>query len=389
MKNNLILSLNYIIHGENLRILHLVNEGFAGGVLRVALEQAYTLNLMGHVSIVHQNFNPEYFLDFFNSQNKPLEKIKNPFAKSSFTGYITPLLNGFLSVLVKPKLPSDFKPDWIICHNLNPIYDALALKRKYGSGIALIIHNRVFSPPFDNLPRLSILNESLFRKAKELMKKFDVLISTSKNTQTMAKELYQVNSKIVYLGCNPLKKLPLKRGNFILCAQRLDKGKLIQDIAINIAAVDKCAKVIFAGSLHRTSNYVLNGIKNSGLKNYLIIPNIPEKDLRELYSTCRFFISANSEPFGMSQIESASCGGPMICNGASGASEMFVNGLDGYFYTGNPHFPPINEYADYILSLLKDERKSWKMGHHAWQLCKNKYTWLHNVKNLIEIFEKN
>lgn len=368
-----------------MHILQLVNEGLAGGVLRVAIELTINLNLIGAKAIIHSSVIPHVYNGFLYPQVRIYRKIKTPNLSPFLENYINPILKETLTALI-PKVPSDFNADWIICHNLSPIYDALKLRDIWNSKIAVMIHNPTFPPPaFRFMTHIHSLRSLMHKKAQFLLKKSDLVIATSKKTKELIRQLYGLDSVVLYPGCNPLPKLPPYRDDFILCAQRLSLGKRIQDVAEAIALVDKNAKVVFAGSIHSTTGIAIKKIRASGLKNYRIIPNIAEYELRKLYASCRFFVSVIGEPFGMNQIESASCGAPMICNAKSGASELFRHRIHGYFCKDSNAHPSIDEYARYIERLLNDERKAWRMGCAAWNLCRKEYTWKCRVKRLLSL----
>ncbi|MCD6369388.1 MAG: glycosyltransferase family 4 protein [Thermoproteales archaeon] len=367
-----------------MKILHLVNEGLVGGVLRVAYEQAIHLEKLGHESIVVEGYRLPTFQGFPKAKSCCKLRFGSRFSSS------TPIkiLARPLAQLWPLRLPNGYMPDWVICHNFGLIRDALKLKRNSGSKLAVMLHNATFPSMFSDymISKLG-LRSSMAEKARRILANCDAVLTTSRNMQRMVRELYGVGSQVIYPGCRPLPEVPAKRGGFILCASRLSLGKRVDIVARIVSVVGDDVEVVFAGSTHETTRMAVKKIKDTGIKNYKIIPNIGEDELRRLYMQCRLFISVSGEPFGMNQLEAASHGAPMVCNAASGASELFKNGVHGYFIRHDSPVIPIEKYADKIRKLIENERLAWKMGYNAWRLCCERYTWDHHVKELVKVLE--
>lgn len=364
-----------------MNVLQLVNEGLAGGVLKVAIKQSESLERLGHKTFLITGFNIPYQDEFFGERNFTFNtKINIPLPRY-ILNYSGNLLAQFTGVIGKLKLPSGFKPDWIICHNLGPIYDAIKLKNTYNCNLAVMIHNPTIPPPY-GFPHLSkmLFNSVIHDKSYDILKNVDILLTTSENLRSYINQIYKRNPTIIYPGCDPLPKLPSSRGNYVLCVQRLSIGKETGKVAKAIASVDRNVRVVFAGSMHWTTRKVLKDIKESGLKNYRIFTNVPWNILEELYTHCRFFISMTREVFFLPLLEAASHGAPIIATADVGASKLFSHGIQGFFFEGN-------EYVEYIKELLHDERKAWRMGYEAWKLCREKYTWTIHAKKLVDLLE--
>lgn len=292
------------------------------------------------------------------------------------------LRNNSLNNSVNPKIPRQFKPQWILCHNLSFIHNAVKLVRGVNSKLALIIHNPTYPPSvlrtmFPFLPKKN-------KDTRELLQRSNLVISVSDRIFDFLRQNFQVTSHVVHLGCNPSENIPALRGDFILCASRISLGKRVDKVADIIAIADPNAKVVFAGRQHRTTWRVIKRIRNSGLRKYEIILNPSEDLLGKLYSKCRFFVGFSS---GLPPLEAASHGAPFVVDRNSWANEYFRDGVHGYIHDENKQTK--FECAEQIRALLEDERKAWKMGYRAWCVCVEKYTWEHHISELLSLLAKN
>ena len=369
-----------------MNIVHMVNIGVGGGQLRVALEQARHLQCEGHQSLLIAGFpipSPYKYDDV-----EVRYKINLHFPKL-LQGFLVPIMREISGAIGSLKLPKDYQPDWIVCHSLGLIHDALEMKHKTGCKVAVLIHAITYPPSLLNfLTGLPLIRKRQLKRATKLMNEVDLIISTSRVTQKFVRDTYDVESEILYLGCSPASKIPAKRGDFVLCAQRMSIRKKVDLAARVISLIDKDIKVIFAGESHRTSRLLINKIRKIGLKNYEIRLDLTDEELTNLYLTCRVLLYINKEPFGMNQMEAASNGAPVVANAGSGASELFTNGLHGFFIKDKSGKPPLDEYAERVRELVDNERLAWKMGRAAWKLCKKEYTWKKHILRLLKLFDK-
>ena len=123
-------------------------------------------------------------------------------------------------------------------------------------------------------------------------------------------------------------------------------------------------------------------IGKSGLRYYLVVVN-PDEELVWLYRHALCSVSIVGEPFGMYILEAASQGTAVIAPRDAGASELFTHMVHGLFFKHEEELP---EYVDYLVS---HPELAKKMGFEAWKLCREKYTWYHHVKALVEILRRN
>jgi glycosyltransferase involved in cell wall biosynthesis len=361
-----------------LRIIGLVNEGLMAGVFRVAQEEIFHLNLIGIDSILHTNYMYPSLKPYFKMKTHLYAKLN--VHHSLPVNYVGSFIRDFLGTAIEPKIPHNFQPDWIICHNLSPIYDAFRLA-KNGSKTCVVIHNPTYPPSLFNifLRLFGLQRRKNMEEIRRILQRVDLVLSTSL-TLTPSLQQLGIPSKFLRLGCTPLAEVPAYRGNFILCASRISLGKRVDQVAKMIASVDKNYPVIFVGGTHATTREVICRIKKTGLKNYKLAFNVSDELLNKLYTQCRFFMAFSS---GLPPLEAASQGAPIVCDNGSWANEYFKDRVHGYIYQNECEL--VSRCPKDIESLMLDERKAWKMGYEGWRLCRERYTWNNHVKTLIAL----
>ena len=110
---------------------------------------------------------------------------------------------------------------------------------------------------------------------------------------------------------------------------------------------------------------------------------IRHADLSDIYSRARALVHPIRESFGMTGLEAAAHGAPIIFPKSSGVTDLFADGIHGFF----PEEGDLYAFADHIETLMSDERKAWKMGFEAWQVARG-YSWKKHTRRLYEVVEK-
>lgn len=107
---------------------------------------------------------------------------------------------------------------------------------------------------------------------------------------------------------------------------------------------------------------------------------VGEERLKALYSEARVLIHPVIEAFGMSALEAAACGCPMVIPRGSGVAELFEEGKEGFF----PQEGDAEAFAGYVEKLLDDESLALEMGKKAWLRAKD-LNWQAHAQKLQEI----
>lgn len=189
---------------------------------------------------------------------------------------------------------------------------------------------------------------------------------------------YHKRIDILYPGCNPLKKLPKrKRSDIILTYDRWDIGN-IPNIYLDILErlEDKKVKLVIGGFWHPLSlkDDFIKEMERRNLNKRVILHDAwGEKDVYKWCSNAMVHLHWNEEAFGMQSLEAASCGCPIIIPKGSGVTELFKDGIHGYF----PDKHDVKSVIRHLDTIFKDKLKAKEMGRLAWERSKlfdwNKY----------------
>lgn len=194
------------------------------------------------------------------------------------------------------------------------------------------------------------------------------------------------NIEVVYPGCDPLKSIPEKRGDYILALDRWDIGNTPNKILDVLERLPQEAKLLVVGYWCPESLRInfLKEVKNRNLSERVEVRGpADKKEVKRLFSEARALIHPNEEVFGFVSHEAASCGCPILMPKTSGNTEIYKHGEHGFFTDGWN----VSEFADYLTRLVNDERLAWEMGHNAWMVAQH-YTWKDHAVSLEKVIRK-
>lgn len=375
---------------KDLIVIHFVNEAIAGGVLKVALKLAKNLTLLNVPSFVVTLYTPPLSKAFFKEAELIVPTIR-PFMPSSLNAHIGGLIKelfGRTSLLSLSTIASICRKRicWIICHNLTPIHYAIKIKSMVNAKLAIIVHNPTYPPSIINYVWTQVRGKPLRKylyKAIEYLTRADLVLAIHEYNVRLTRELYGIDAKPLKLGAEPIPTVPHMRGNYILIPARLSIGKNVHKLAEAVAMYDKSTPLIVAGAIHSTTPKVIKRIRSLNLRNCKIIYNVPHDMLNKLYKGCRVVL------FGLSETDflmPGSYGAPLICLKQKYAGEILLHGVHGFIIDSNEVDPRI--YAEYVAKIMADERLAWDQGYNAWKYIKERHTWLHRARELLEYLNK-
>lgn len=280
------------------------------------------------------------------------KKINNEYEKIFIThDYLTksPYLLRFLTI-----------PSVYLCHEpQREFYESWKIH-------APTIKNRIA-----NLLRLPIkyIDEKNVRMAT-------IVISNSKYSKKINDKIYNVKSQVVYPGVDEKNFKPEKniKKNSILCVGGLNSVKDQLFLIKSITPLLKKITLNLIGDGEISYKNKIIKFKKQGLK-IEINSKISDRELHKYYTkayvTC---ITAHNEPFGLSSIESQSCGTPVVAINEGGVSENIINGHSGYL---------VKRDSRELLSRVKEAIVNNKtMGDYGRRNVLEKWTWDKTLKNL-------
>ncbi|MDP4039350.1 MAG: glycosyltransferase family 4 protein [Candidatus Pacearchaeota archaeon] len=255
-----------------------------------------------------------------------------------------------------PKRINKLKTDMVISYSFMASRIAYKKKKKDKTPYLIIIcHPPNFLYPsvkgwVNNPSRFfaKLLNLGYGKILRKLDEKYvqnaDKVISISEYTKKRVKELYGVNSEVVYPQLSGFfkqisskeKKLFLKKkkikNKFMLAHGRIipDKNyKILLDIMEDFENIDL---IISGGISEKYRKTLENKVRLNGLqKRVRILGRISRGDLLRYYNCAELFLlPAKKEDFGLTPIEAMACGTPVIAWGDNaGPNETVQDGING------------------------------------------------------------
>lgn len=182
------------------------------------------------------------------------------------------------------------------------------------------------------------------------------LFCNSMYSKKTLSKIYKREFEVVYPGVDESYFVPdnTNKEKMILCVGGINKTKNQEFLAISLLPILDHYQLVLVGS---GKGQYIQRIANIS-KNIKIESNVTDKELKLMYQksmlTC---VTAYREPFGLSSIESQSCGTPVLTISGGGTEETVINGKTGMISKLDK-----NEFLSKAKIILKNNKK---MGQHA------------------------
>jgi len=153
------------------------------------------------------------------------------------------------------------------------------------------------------------------------------IIAISNNVNQRIKKYLNKNSKVIYPPIETSKFHYKKNEDFWLSVNRLISHKRV-DMQIKAFKKIPNEKLIIVGSYEQSRHFKkhANYIHKIKPKNVEIKSWVDEKELIELYATCKGFITTSKdEDFGVTPLEAMASGKPVIAPNEGGYKETILN----------------------------------------------------------------
>jgi len=258
------------------------------------------------------------------SDRAPIGPIKSSllFRRASFHEYETHLLSGFWSLYAS----YNHKPNVLYCHT--PRRDFYDLKSFNIARQPNIIKKMVAwgwatgHAWFD----------------KRAISQVNTILTNSRNVQTRIKRYYKRDSTVIYPPIATDRYYTKKYGDFWLSVNRLYPEKRV-DLQVEIFESLQDENLVIVGGYSSRDKSLVNYHKlfTKLPKNVTIIGRIPEKQLLELYATCKGVVNIPiDEDFGLVPVEAQASGKAVVGVNEGGLKETVVSGKTGLLVDPNP-----------------------------------------------------
>jgi len=208
-----------------------------------------------------------------------------------------------------------------------------------------------------------------FQACNELncAKAFNILLTNSIYSRETILRVYNLESKICYLGVDTDLYKPTKqqKENFVVGLGTIYHSKGIDRAIRALGTIPKKVRpdLIWAG----------NGVCAIALNSYLRLAqeldvnfstriNISDDEVKSLLSRASLMVyTSRLEPFGLAPLEANACGTPAIGIAEGGLKETIVNGVNGYIVNGDK--PKL--IGEKIIAIMTDKEKLRKLSESS------------------------
>lgn len=381
---------------KKLKIGIVIDQLVPGGVQKSAIQEAKNLIKLGHevTLFVLVRLHYEYqYEDLSRGLRVVFLADYNPWpfrraVRIPYFGFLTHLhiLNPFF--VSRYQIVKNL--DFLISHGTTTCITVAAISRKFKIPYMAFIYD----------PMLYILEKVysakpvrvLFPLIKPLTRFYErsflasaALITTqSKVHQEFIKRVYHVNPIVVHPACIPPKAIPQKTDNYILGYSRWELAKNPQ-LFLWLAKKLPRARFLIAGSWSKPDEEeeFRARIKKENLTNRVrLLSPINEEELQRVAAQSLVWVHPHFEAFGMAGLEMASLGLPIIVPRGSGVTELFQEGIHGFF----PSAGNKKKYLEYLNFFLNNPKRAYQMGKTASEVTRAS-TWKEHAQVVIEAIQ--
>lgn len=290
-------------------------------------------------------------------------------------------LNSYTEALIVQGEKVDF--DLIYAHDWMSISAAIELKRKFNKPMVLHIH----ALDYDRTGKRS--NSWLYKLEKEGLSEADAIIAVSQYHADIIIKNYGIPKNkihVVHHGVTPIKLKPFEspfKEPIVLFAGRLCAQKGAMDFveAAKILHLKKeNLRFVMAGEGELLPALINKCTEDGMMDKFHFTGHLLQPELFTLMSGAAIFVMpSTSDPFGLSALEAANVGLPVILSDQCGVKEVLpaaeiVTKAD----------PKI--YAQRIIKLLQNKESTESHVQANKEALKNK-TWDNSVAQIVKIFE--
>jgi glycosyltransferase involved in cell wall biosynthesis len=283
------------------------------------------------------------------------------------------------------ELAGNIQFDIIHAHDWMTFLAGIHLKDRFQKPLVLHVH----SLEYDRVGHKDVA--WVYDIERYAMSKADVVIAGSEYTKGIIESNYGLSGnriKVVYNALTPSEIVKPDydgfKGNFkVLFAGRIDGNKGIEyfvSIARAVLKKSKNVDFVVVGRGKRDVDFSkINGF-NEVKKNFHYLGFVEREELFGLYQTCDVLCMPSiSEPFGLTAIEAAHIGLPVILSSRTGAAEILSNTLTADFWD-------IEKFSSYILSLRNNNKLRKRIIEYN-KLSVADLSWDNSAKRVMNIYE--
>ncbi|UII19816.1 glycosyltransferase family 4 protein [Fulvivirga ligni] len=291
-------------------------------------------------------------------------------------------LKSFTAEVISASKKLEF--DVIYAHDWTTIPSALEIKE--ATNKPLIIH--IHSLDYDRNPSQS--ESWIFDIEKKGLLAADHVIAVSQYTSDVLTQHYQVPEHKIAIVHNAIDSREFDQvqkvfsEKMILFVGRLTGQKgpsIFMQIAAKVHEQMPDTRFVMAGSGELLKQLIETGAYRSVSGKFHFTGQVDHEKMNELYARCDIYCMPSiSEPFGLSALEAASMGLPVVLSKQSGAAEVLPAAFTADYWE-------VNEFVEHIITLLKD-KKVYEKSVKDNQDAIHQLTWQKAADSIFEIMKK-
>lgn len=239
---------------------------------------------------------------------------------------------------------------------------------------------------------------------KRCIKFPDKLVSVSNFTKKQIIESYNVDPdkiKVIYNGIDSngyslpdgeviatKRQLGLDNKPIILFVGRVDDPRkgldfLLKSLKQVLQKMDVILLVVGKGDQSNAKRW----LHSLGISDKVIFTGfVEDSDLKKYYLLCDIYIcSSRLEGFGLTLLEAMAARKPIVTTNVGAISEIIIDGFNGRLVDSEN----IENMADVICTLLKNQELRKEIGENNWHYVSEKFSWSKNACDVVRLYSKN
>ncbi|MEP2024169.1 glycosyltransferase family 4 protein, partial [Reichenbachiella sp.] len=244
--------------------------------------------------------------------------------------------------------------DLLYAHDWITFKAALELKERFGKPLLVHVHSLDFDRNFGQA------KSWIFDLEQQAMQAAEAVIAVSEYSKQVMIEAYGIASdkiQVIYHGHTPM--IPVKAKSpfsekIVLFVGRLSgqKGPMqFLEIAEKIYEQNQNTRFVISGEGELYKKLIEAGAGSDIADRFHITGYLESQELQKLYAIADVYCMPSfSEPFGLTALEAADAGVPVVLSDRCGAAELLPEANQ-----ANP--ASTNDFADQIIALLEDDKK--------------------------------
>jgi glycogen synthase len=276
------------------------------------------------------------------------------------------------------------KFDLIHCHDWMTVDAGIDLKKLTGKSLVFTMHSTEYDRTTNIYPSDYIINTE-----KNGMEKADYVITNSEGMKKQLIDRYAIDEKkitVVYNGIDRSRYLGLtKKGSkSVLFLGRLTSQKgpyFFLYAAKKVLEKRKDVTFIVCGEGEKMPDMIRQSIKMGIMDHMIFTGFLPEEDVLKAYAAAEVYVMPSvSEPFGITALEAAASGTPVIVSKNAGVAEKMLHCFKVDFWD-------THEIADKILGILKYNVLKECMRRNCYQEVSN-FGWDKVAEQTLNVYRR-